>query len=222
MKKLIKKILSLVLTCSCIFCITACGTGNETSGSPVSCAHSYVSVTTKQETCKEAGVRTYTCGICGDSYTEEIPPTGKHSGVFQCTECATIYYNVIRKHIHQNASSDDPATDVKYIKFNGDFCPVSIYADVYLAVELTLSGPDILKLLFHPMDTSWRIFADATFVNISPADITADWKGVWVGEKGPSTVAIRVKALLNMLNDYFEENSFGFDVKNLGFVNYEG
>ena len=34
--------------------------------------HSYESEVTKAPTCKEPGVRTYTCTVCGDSYTEEI------------------------------------------------------------------------------------------------------------------------------------------------------
>lgn len=34
--------------------------------------HSYTEATTKEATCIEAGVRTFTCS-CGDSYTEEIP-----------------------------------------------------------------------------------------------------------------------------------------------------
>ncbi len=38
--------------------------------------HSYTSSVTKNSTCTEEGVRTYTCSSCGDSYTESIPSTG--------------------------------------------------------------------------------------------------------------------------------------------------
>lgn len=44
--------------------------------------HSYTSSVTKQPTCCEAGVRTYTCS-CGNSYTESIPATGNHNWVAQ-------------------------------------------------------------------------------------------------------------------------------------------
>ena len=44
--------------------------------------HSYTSSVTKQPTCCEAGVRTYTCS-CGSSYTESIPATGNHNWVAQ-------------------------------------------------------------------------------------------------------------------------------------------
>ena len=35
--------------------------------------HSYVSTITREPSCGVAGVRTYTCSVCGDTYTEEIP-----------------------------------------------------------------------------------------------------------------------------------------------------
>lgn len=38
--------------------------------------HSYTSSVTKNPTCTEEGVRTYTCTSCKDSYTESIPATG--------------------------------------------------------------------------------------------------------------------------------------------------
>ena len=36
-------------------------------------------IQTKAPTCKESGLKTYTCTICGDSYTEEIPKLTTHS-----------------------------------------------------------------------------------------------------------------------------------------------
>ena len=47
-----------------LFNVTACGT--------TKCSHSYSSEITKAATCKESGIKTYTCSICGDSYTEKI------------------------------------------------------------------------------------------------------------------------------------------------------
>lgn len=42
-------------------------------------SHSYSSKITTAATCGSAGVKTYTCSICGDNYTESIPATGNHT-----------------------------------------------------------------------------------------------------------------------------------------------
>ena len=57
------------------------GTSSGSSGGGSSHSHSYTSSVTKQPTCTEAGVRTYTCS-CGASYTEAIPATGVHTYVY--------------------------------------------------------------------------------------------------------------------------------------------
>lgn len=43
---------------------------------PSTCDHDYSSTITQQPTCTLPGVRTYTCGICGNTYQESIPATG--------------------------------------------------------------------------------------------------------------------------------------------------
>ena len=40
--------------------------------------HSYAEIVTKEPTCIEKGVKTFTCS-CGDTYTEDIPATGIHN-----------------------------------------------------------------------------------------------------------------------------------------------
>ena len=103
MKPFIKKIISLVMVCFCFISITACGEKE--------CSHSYTSNVTKEATCKEAGVKTYTCDKCGNSYTEDIAkltthsyiaeitkePTSKETGVktYTCTICNTFYTETI-------------------------------------------------------------------------------------------------------------------------------
>lgn len=42
------------------------------------CEHSYESKVTKDATCTELGVMTYTCSKCGESYTEDIPLADHH------------------------------------------------------------------------------------------------------------------------------------------------
>ena len=50
--------------------------------------HQYVGVETTLPTCGTAGVKTYTCSICGHEYTEEIPATGEHTYDNACdAEC---------------------------------------------------------------------------------------------------------------------------------------
>lgn len=47
---------------------------------PCAAGHSYVGVQTKAPTCDVAGVMTYTCSACGNSYTEAIEATGHTVG----------------------------------------------------------------------------------------------------------------------------------------------
>ena len=76
--------------------------------------HKYTSKVTKEPTCKETGIRTYTCE-CGDTYTESIAtidhkyqyklvkqPTCTEEGLgkYTCTECGDNYTKPISKTDH--------------------------------------------------------------------------------------------------------------------------
>ena len=55
-------------------------------------AHNYQSAVTKEPTCAEDGIRTYTCTLCGDSYEEAIPSVhnyGEEDG--KCIYCGVDY-----------------------------------------------------------------------------------------------------------------------------------
>lgn len=54
----------------CFDCNTKIADGKEI---PANENHNYVGEETKAATCKATGVMTYTCSVCGDSYTEVIP-----------------------------------------------------------------------------------------------------------------------------------------------------
>ena len=58
------------------------------------CEHAYTSRVTTDATCVKEGVRTYTCGLCGDSYTEAISATGVHAyddaNDADCNECGAV------------------------------------------------------------------------------------------------------------------------------------
>lgn len=63
--------------------------------------HEYTDEVTKQPTCTETGIRTYTCTMCGQSYTEEVPALGHdyHSEVTvpaTCTEKGELTYTCSR------------------------------------------------------------------------------------------------------------------------------
>ncbi|MBE7067680.1 MAG: serine protease [Clostridiales bacterium] len=91
MKKTVKRSLSLLLSCCCLF-ITACGeetNSSSNSSSSVTCPHTYASVTTKQATCKETGIRTHTCTICGNTYLEDIAKLTTHSYTSEITKAST-------------------------------------------------------------------------------------------------------------------------------------
>lgn len=84
MKNLIKRVLFLIMIGCCIFSTAACKDDDKTSGldsntPPILCSHSYASTTTKEATCKETGIKTYTCTLCGNTYMEDIAKLTTHS-----------------------------------------------------------------------------------------------------------------------------------------------
>lgn len=62
------------------------------SPSPSTHAHDYTATVTTEPSCLTAGVKTYTCSVCGDTYTEKIPATG-HTWVLDRTVNTTYDEN---------------------------------------------------------------------------------------------------------------------------------
>ena len=70
------------------FTLTVNSNGTLTlSYSANTCDHSYTSQVTTAPTCTATGVRTYTCSLCGDSYTATISSTGHTMSGDECTVC---------------------------------------------------------------------------------------------------------------------------------------
>lgn len=67
----------LILTCQLIGCDAHDNT-SPTTVPTTECSHNYSSVVTREATYDAAGILTYTCVKCQDSYTEEIPKLEKH------------------------------------------------------------------------------------------------------------------------------------------------
>ena len=59
-----KKTIMLVLLVCCCACLFAC---------EKACEHQYQEAITLEASCSAVGVKTFTCSLCQDSYTEEIP-----------------------------------------------------------------------------------------------------------------------------------------------------
>ena len=60
------------------------------------CTHNYTFETTTAATCTADGVRTYTCSVCGNTYTEPIPATGHSYDTGVVTKPATVAETGIR------------------------------------------------------------------------------------------------------------------------------
>lgn len=99
----------MILACCCIFSVSACdangnteseqnsesnqysegkqngGNAQESIYSSVMCSHIYTSTITMEPTCGKAGIKTYTCRFCNDSYTEEIAKLTTHSYTWEIT-----------------------------------------------------------------------------------------------------------------------------------------
>ncbi len=70
----------------------------------VECTHNYTAAVTQQPTCGVTGVRTYTCSLCGDSYTETIPATGAHKYDNDCdTSCNVCGTTRTVTHVYSGA-----------------------------------------------------------------------------------------------------------------------
>lgn len=144
-----KKALSLLLALMLLLTLCACGnddpsTEPETNPStenttaetkdttpsteaPTECTHDYTEAVTKEATCAEEGVKTFTCSKCGDSYTEAIEKsdhsyteaitkeaTCAEEGVktYTCAGCGDSYTESIAKVAHnwKSATCTAPKT----------------------------------------------------------------------------------------------------------------
>lgn len=100
--------------------------------------HAYKASVTQEPTCQTAGVKTYTCTKCGDSYTESIPATAdghnwqdKGSGNYECANCGATKTVVVA------ADNKVAAGDLENggeVQLSGD---VSVTLDEATANQLT-------------------------------------------------------------------------------------
>ncbi|MBQ3531127.1 MAG: leucine-rich repeat protein [Oscillospiraceae bacterium] len=68
-----------------VYC--ACGEFIIAEASPM--GHKYNGMITTEATCVKEGVKTFTCSVCGDSYTEAVPTNENHNYISEVTKAET-------------------------------------------------------------------------------------------------------------------------------------
>ena len=86
MKKIKFVVLLITVLMAMTMLFTSCdesAPSTENNGTPSSestqCEHNYTSKITTEATCVKDGIKTFTCSVCNDSYTEAIAATGEHN-----------------------------------------------------------------------------------------------------------------------------------------------
>ncbi len=74
--------------------VNACDVDCNDCGEVREITHAYVGEETTAPTCQNTGVKTYTCSVCGDSYTEEIPVVPHNYVEGFCSVCGEEEPNV--------------------------------------------------------------------------------------------------------------------------------
>ena len=101
-----------------------------------SCDHNYSSSVTKEATCTAAGTKTYTCSICGDSYTESIAALGHSYSGASCTTCGTTRSYYLFGFINgANYACEEDAANIGTYKFSNGTLSVTFTSDSYVAVK---------------------------------------------------------------------------------------
>ena len=90
----------------------ACDTNCNVCGATRTITHSYVGAVTTAPTCGAEGVRTYTCSVCGDSYTEAIAATGEHTYDYACDADCNVCGGIRIPADHQYTADCDTICDV--------------------------------------------------------------------------------------------------------------
>ena len=230
MKRFIKKALSVIMVCCCFFSIAACNKqengGTSSSSDTQICTHSYTSKVTKKSTCIEAGVKTYTCNKCGDSYTENIAVNPyAHTGKYECSICYKNYGDCIQSYLFEHGIEGGTAYlkryTLRYNYYDESEHHYELYIEVttsttyflltdkennnnYIGIYLNLGARHKLKIAGEDYD----------FPN--PEIVTPTLNILFDSPE----VAKNIKILLDAMNRFFVNKNLGIGTKNFGFTNY--
>ena len=94
--------------------------------------HTYKYQITKVATCTEMGIGTYTCSICGESYTEEIPALGHDYGDWTIIKEATYTEEGIEEQICSRDSSHTQTRSIPKLKISLSSCKIQISDTAYV------------------------------------------------------------------------------------------
>lgn len=93
-------------------------------------AHDYQEII-KEATCTKAGEKTYSCSVCGNSYTEVIPATGHNYVNNICSECGDKYdpYSMAsdKAYLDWNYTLDDTDNTITLNYYTGSSTDVTVY-----------------------------------------------------------------------------------------------
>ena len=114
----------------------------------------YTSAVTKEPTCTEAGIRTYTCTVCGQ-WTEEIPATGhQYNGEVttsaSCTEAGVMTYTCGK--CGDNYTEPIPATGHQYPSDPAPYKELVECGDTYIVIKTVKPHSACEKCGYQPDD----------------------------------------------------------------------
>jgi len=173
------------------------------------CSHSYTSKVTTAATCDKAGVKTYTCSKCGDSYTESISALG-HSYTSKVTTAATCTTAGVKTYTCSNCggsyTESIAATGHNYVSGNCTVCgaydPNYTVTDtgfvlVTDASAITSGGKFVIVALvdgtYKAMGTTLSSGKFASVdVSVSNRIVTGSSLPVWTVEKVSGGIALSV------------------------------
>ena len=139
--------------------------------------HTYEYQITKDATCTEVGIATYTCSLCGDSYMEEIPALGHDYGEWKTVKEATYTEEGLEEQICSRDPSHKQTRSIPKRKIPFSLVELQLSDTVYVydgkekkpTVTITYNG----KVLAEGVDYSIR-YSDN--VNPGTATITVEAK----------------------------------------------
>lgn len=98
---------------------------------------------TKQATCTEDGVKTYTCTICGETRTESIPASGHAWSDWVLVEAATVEEDGIKSRTCQNCGEEEFQPIPKIIvEYNDDHSTTVTETELDGSIVKTTEGGD--------------------------------------------------------------------------------
>lgn len=232
MKIFIKKVLSVIMICCCFFSVAACNkqendSTSSSSDTPI-CTHSYTSKVTKEANCIEAGVKTYTCNKCSDSYTENIAVNPyAHTGKYECRICYKNYISCIQSYLFEHGIEGESTLKYYTLRYNYYdesehhyelYIEVTSFTTYFLLRDKETSYIDSSYIgIYLDSGTKHRLkIAGKDYDFPNPEIVTPTLNILFDSPEA----AKNIKILLDAMNRFFVNKNLGIGTKNFGFTNY--